>query len=188
MKYLTTLFILSTCIVGISQPVQDFSLVNIADGKNTSLYGFKNCQAVAVIFTSNECAFDIQYRERIKALNEQYKGTIQFLLINAHLDPKENAKAMAQKYSSWALPIPYLVDKEQLALECLGAKRSPEAFLLKRTGTDYSVVYQGAIDDNPLVNTDVNNSYLKNAIDQLLANAKIETKSSRPTGCLIRRK
>ena len=188
MKYIFLLLLLFFSATGISQSVQDFSLVNVADGKNISLYGFKNCQGVAAIFTSNECAFDIQYRERIKALNEQYKGTIQFLLINSHLDPKENAKAMAQKYSAWSLPIPYLADKEQTAMQCLGAKRSPEVFLLKRTDSNFNIIYQGAIDDNPLVNTDVNNSYLKIAIDQLLANARIETSTSRPTGCLIRRK
>ena len=58
---------------------------------------------------------------------------------------------MAQKFSSWSLPIPYLADKEQMAMQCLGAKRSPEVFLIKKTDTKYIIVYQGAIDDNPLV-------------------------------------
>lgn len=171
-----------------AQNVQDFSLLNIADGKTVSLSGFKNCEGIAAIFTSNECPFDDQYRERIKVLNEAYKGTIQFLLINAHLEPKENAKAMAQKFPSWSLLIPYLADKDQVAMGCLGASRSPEAFLLKKTETTFNIVYHGAIDDNALVKSDVNNSYLKIAIDQMLAGKKVETRTSRPAGCMIRKK
>jgi hypothetical protein len=188
MKYITGLLYLIINISGQSQNVQDFSLPNVADGKVISLNGFKTCQGVAVIFTSNECAFDAQYRERIKDLNEQYKGTIQFLLVNSHLEAKENAKAMAQKISSWSIPVPYLADKDQIAMECLGAKKSPEAFLIKKTNSENVIVYHGAIDDNPLIANDVNNSYLKIAIDQLLSSKKIEVGSSRAAGCTIRRK
>lgn len=188
MKYITVLLLLVVSISGRSQTVQDFKLTNVVDGKMVSLSGYKSCQGIAVIFTSNECPFDAQYRDRIKALNEQYKGAIQFLLVNSHLEARENNKAMAQKFSSWSIPVPYLADKDQTAMECLGASRSPEAFLIKKDGVNHTIVYQGAIDDNPLVPDDVNYSYLKMAIDQLIANKKIEIVSKRAAGCTIRKK
>ena len=188
MKYTTVLLLLVMSISGKSQTVQDFTLTNVVDGKAVSLSGFKNCQGIAVIFTSNECPFDVQYRDRIRELNEQYKGTIQFLLVNSHLEPRENNKAMAQKFSSWSIPVPYLADKDQTALDCLGASRSPEAFLIKKNGANHTIVYRGAIDDNPLVSGDVNNSFLKMAIDQLLANKPIEIGNKRAAGCTIRKK
>lgn len=188
MKYITALLLLAVSFSGLSQIVQDFTLTNVVDGKSVSLNGFKSCQGIAVIFTSNECPFDAQYRDRIKALNEQYKGSIQFLLVNSHLEARENNKAMAQKFSSWSIPVPYLADKEQTAMDCLGASRSPEAFLIKKDGANNTVVYQGAIDDNPLVPGDVNHSFLKMAIDQLLANKKIQIGSNRAAGCTIRKK
>lgn len=173
---------------GKSQIVQDFTLTNVMDGKTVSLSGFKSCQGIAVIFTSNECPFDAQYRDRIKALNEQYKDAIQFLLVNSHLETKENDKVMAQKFSSWSIPVPYLADKDQTAMDRLGASRSPEVFLIKKDGANNSIVYQGAIDDNPLVPSDVNHSFLRMAIDQLIANKKIEIVSNRAVGCTIRKK
>lgn len=188
MKYLISLLFLVISFTAQSQKVQDFSLINVADGKTVSLNGFKSCKGIVVIFTSNECPFDIQYRERIKELNDQYKGNIQFLLVNSHLESKENVKLMAQKYSGWSIPIPYLADKDQIAMGCLGAKKSPEAFLIKKNISENIVVYQGAIDDNPLISNDVNNSYLKIAIDQLLADQKIQLGTSRTAGCTIRSK
>lgn len=180
------LFLMSSS--GFAQTVQDFTLVNIADGKNVSLNGFTNCQGIAIIFTSNECPYDQQYRQRIKELNDKHKGIIQFLLINSHTEPKENTKAMAQKYPSWGLAIPYLADKDQIAMDCMGAKKSPEAFLLKKNGQNYTIVYRGSIDDNPLVTTDVNKAYLNMAIEQMLANKRIEIPENRAAGCTIRKK
>ena len=181
-------FLFLMCFPGFAQTVQDFTLVNIADGKNVSLNGFTNCQGIAVIFTSNECPYDQQYRQRIKDLNDKYKGIIQFLLINSHTDPKESVKAMTQKYSSWGLAIPYLSDKDQIAMNYLSAAKSPEAFLLKKNGQNYTVVYRGSIDDNPLVTTDVNKAYLNLAIEQMLANKRIEIPENRAAGCTIRKK
>jgi hypothetical protein len=188
MKKLFITILIASSGIAFCQPIQDFTLLNVADGKNVSLSGFTNCQGIAVIFTSNECAFDAQYRDRIKKLNDQYKGTIQFLLINSHVGAEENVKAMAQKFSGWGLSVPYLADKDQVAMDCLGAKKSPEVFLLKKNGSTGTVIYKGAIDDNPLVTTDVDNSYLKIAIDQFLANKKIEVPNNRAAGCTIRKK
>jgi len=172
----------------LAQTVQDFTLVNVVDGKNVSLNGFTSCKGIAIIFTSNECPYDQQYRQRIKELNDKYQGTIQFLLINSHTEPRENAKAMAQKFPVWGLTIPYLADKDQVAMECMGAKKSPEAFLLKKSGQNYTIMYQGSIDDNPLVTTDVDKAYLNIAIEQMLANKKIEIPDNRAPGCTIRKK
>ncbi len=188
MKKFKLALLLACSFSSYAQIVQDFTLVNVADGKNVSLNGFTTSVGIAIIFTSNECAYDSQYLERIKNLNDQYKGKIQFLLINSHIDPKEDSKSMMQRFQEWGLPIPYLADKAQVAVDRLGATKSPEAFLLKRNGTTNSIVYRGALDDNPLVPGDVRTYYLKIAIDQLLANKKIEVPRNRAVGCTIRRK
>lgn len=188
MKIFTLLYSSLISLSGLGQTVQDFTLTNVQDGKSVSLYSFQNCKGIAVIFTSNECPYDIKYMERIKMLNEQYKGSIQFVMINAHTEPRENEKAMTKKYAGWGIPVPYLADKDQVAMACLDAKKSPEVFLLKKDGDIFNVVYTGAIDDNPLVDTDVNNPYLKNAIDQLLKGDKVTVRSNRAAGCTIRKK
>jgi hypothetical protein len=95
---------------------------------------------------------------------------------------------MTRKGKQLGLAIPYLADKDQVLMEQLGASKSPQAFLLKNNGGKFTVVFSGAIDDNPQVETDIRHSYLQDAIDIMLTNQKIETPEVRPVGCIIRKK
>ena len=71
---------------------------------------------------------------------------------------------MAIHYSD--LPIPYLADKDQKAMEAFGARKSPEVFLLTTVNGKFNIVYSGAIDDNPQAASDVNQHFVKDAIDK----------------------
>jgi hypothetical protein len=187
MKTITTLtFVISAMAAFGQQPVNPFALTNVADGNRVSLDSIST--PVVVIFTSNECAFDNYYPTRIKLLIGLYTGKIQFLLINAHVEPGESSVNMAMKYKTWGLDAPYLADKDQLAMDILGARKSPEAFLLQKTGGHYVIVYKGLIDDNPQVPSDVKQNYLKDSIDKLLAGQKITIPEMRAIGCSIRRR
>jgi AhpC/TSA family len=189
MKYLTfiTCLIISFSTYG-QQPIHNFTLTNVVDGSTVSLDGYPSCTGLVAIFTSNECAFDNYYTSRIKSLTDRYAGKIQVILINSYLEPEESPEKMAAKYKGWNLHIPYLADKDQTAMDCMGAKKSPEAFLLKNIGNKYVLVYSGAIDDNAQVPSDVKENYLTNTIDKLIASQKIEVASVRAVGCSIRRK
>lgn len=184
--FTSILFLIS--VGAFSQAVPDFTLTNVSDGKKISLYSYQSCEGIVVLFTSNTCPYDGYYFERIKSLIDGYKGTIQFILVNSFIEANENMTAMKEKYNTWNLPVPYLADKDQQALDCLGAKKSPEVFLLKKSGKDYVIVYRGAIDNNPQVSADVDDSYLKKSIDALLAKQKMPVAETRPVGCTIRRK
>jgi len=171
-----------------AQPVPNFSLRNVADNSVISLEGYTSCAGVAVIFTSNECAYDDFYKTRIKALVDQYKNKVQFLLVNAHVDAEESVDAMKAEYASWNVSIPYLADKDQTVMQILGARRSPEVFLLKHNAGKYTLAYSGAIDDNPQMAADVKQHHLRTAIEQLLAGQAVEPAQVRPVGCTIRKK
>ncbi len=189
MKHLICIFMLSISFFAHGQqPVHNFTLTNVVDGSTVSLDGYPSCTGLVAIFTGNECAFDNYYTSRIKSLVDRYAGKIQFILINSHPEPEESAEKMAVEYKGWNLHIPYLADKDQTAMDCMGAKKSPEAFLLKNLGNKYVLVYSGAIDDNAQVPSDVKETYLVNSIDKLIAGQKIEVPSVRAVGCSIRRK
>lgn len=168
-------------------PVQTFTLNNV-DGGPVSLDSYSSVAGIAVIFTSNECAFDNYYTDRIRSFIEMYSGKIQFILINSYLEPGESAEKMAEKYKRWGFTVPYLVDKDQIAMNILGAKKSPEVFLLKNTAGKFMIVYQGALDDNPQMASDVKQNFIKIGIDKLLAGQKIEVPVMRAVGCSIRKK
>lgn len=167
-------------------PVANFKATNVATGSAVSLADYANQNGVVLLFTSNDCPFDAYYHTRIKTLIETYQGKINFVLINSYLEPEESEEAMKAAYANWKITVPYLADKEQAALRALGARKSPEAFVLKSSKAGMVIFYSGAIDDSPQTAAGVDESYLKNAIDALLAGAA-PVSPSRAVGCTIRR-
>ena len=168
------------------QVIQNFSLVNVVDEKSISLNQFNASRGIVILFSGNECPFDNYYKTRIKQLIDTYAGKVQFLLVNSYNDPQETVEKMAIHYTD--LDVPYLADKDQNVMKILGARKSPEVFLLKPVVGKFLIVYSGAIDDNPQVASDTKQNYLKDSIDKLLAGQTLEPVSNRAIGCTIRSK
>ncbi len=187
MKRFFLLIALALPVMAFSQqPVSSFTLFNVADGTEVTLSNFSI--PVVAIFISNTCAYDVSYMGRIRALVSQYEGRFQFLLINSNQDPTEADDQMVMKYKSWGINAPYLSDKNQAAMESLGAKKTPEAFLLQKNAGKFFVLYKGLIDDNAQVPSDVRQNYLRDSMEKLLAREKITVTEMRAVGCSIRRK
>ena len=171
-----------------AQEVTNFELVNVMDNKTVSLSDFASSPGVVLIFTSNSCPYDEYYRTRIAALARQYQGRVPLLLVNAHTEPEESMERMVEKGGQLKLSVPYLADKDQVLMRVLGVRKSPEAFLLRNNNGKFSVVYRGALDDNAQVEADVRHHHLRNAVDLMLKNAKVEPSLVRPVGCNVRTK
>ena len=185
-KYSLLLFLmLVVSIIQAQTEVKDFSLINVHSGQAVTLNQFSSHSGVAIIFYSNECPYDNYYKERIRSLVTSYGAKIQFLLVNPYQEPAESTDKMAIHYGD--LNIPYLADKDQIVMNNLGAKKSPEVFLLKNAGGKFSLYYSGAIDDNAQTEKDVTSHYLKSALDQLISN-QAAPESNRAVGCTIRKK
>lgn len=180
--------ILAMTVAAHGQQVPNFSLTNVMNGKPVSLDTYPSCTGLLIIFTSNTCAYDEYYRGRINKLSNDYQDKVPVLLVNPGTDPTESNDNMVKKARELGVTIPYLADKDQVLMQHLGATKSPQAFLLKNNGGTFSVVYRGAIDDNAQVEADIRHAYLKDAIDIMLTNQKIETPEVRPVGCTIRKK
>ena len=126
---------------------------------------FGSKKAVAVIFFCNGCPYSTFYLSRIKVLFNTYSDT-QFLLVNSSnsdFEPEESTNKMGSLLNENELNMPYLVDKDKIALGAFRAKKCPEVFVL--TAKDWKVVYQGAIDNNPQVEADVSEYYLKDVLN-----------------------
>ncbi len=187
MKKLLVVILLSAALLSNAQTeIKDFTLTNVKSGKAVSLANYKSSTGIAVVFTSHECPFDNYYKDRLKALVNSYSGKIQFLFINSNQEAEENAGQMAIHYSD--LDVPYLADKDQVAMGAFGARKSPEVFLLSTANGKFTVVYSGAIDDNPQAASDAKQNFLKDAFDTLIAGQKTEPATQRAVGCTIRRK
>ena len=65
-----------------------------------------------------------------------------------------------------------------------GAKTTPHIFMFN---SNYQLVYKGAIDDNYENINKVKDSYLKDAMEQLVKGKKIKVAETNPVGCSIKR-
>lgn len=184
-RFIFLLFLVSSATFG--QVVQNFSLTNVIDEKVISLESYSSYAGVVIIFTSNNCPYDGYYLNRIKTLAQTYQNKLPLLLVNAHQDDNESVDYMKKYAEQSILPMPYLADKEQKVLAILSPRKSPECFLLQQKGGKFSIVFRGAIDDNAQSPEDVNEFYLKDAMEKLLAKQKIEVPNVRPVGCSIQK-
>lgn len=198
MKLLTALLILlinlSISMQTIAQngkSISNFSLLNTVDNNQISLSNFQNKKGIVIIFTSNFCPYSKLYEDRIEALANEFSAKgVQFILINPNnpsASKDDSIEAMAKKAKEKGFRFPYLADKDQTVANSLGATKTPEVFLLKPTSNSFSIVYSGAIDDNPQVPGDVSKEFLKDAINSLLGGKTIAIASEKPTGCMIKK-
>lgn len=186
MKFIITLIVTLLATISYAQEVKNFTLINTKDGKEVSLSDFNSSKAVVIVFTSHECPFDNYYKGRLKDIIQSYAGRVQFLLINSNAEVQESMDQMAIHYTD--LQVPYLADKDQAVMTALGARKTPEVFLVSPAGGKFSLIYSGAIDDNPQTAKDVRQNFLKDAIEKVIAGQKIEIPTQRATGCTMRRK
>ncbi|MBM82887.1 MAG: hypothetical protein CMJ78_20180 [Planctomycetaceae bacterium] len=152
------------------------------DGKLHSLGDLKESKAVVVVFTCNHCPVAQAYEERLIQLTKEYKskGVTVVAISCSNLKP-DRLKAMKERAKKRGFNFAYLADPAQKWSFNYGATATPQAFLLDK---ERKIAYMGAIDDSMIVE-DVEEHYLKDAIDSLLAGKEIEITETRQFGCGI---
>lgn len=169
--------------------VADFSLKNI-DGSIVSLADFDTAKGFLVIFTCNTCPYAQAYEDRIIALDAKYKAKgIPVIAINPNnpeAKPGDSFAKMQERAKSKGFTFPYLLDEGQKVYPQFGATRTPHVFLLQKTDGGNVVRYIGAIDDNYQDASQVEEKFVENAIDALLAGKEIEVTTTKAIGCGIK--
>lgn len=172
--------------------VDNFTLVNTVDNQPVSLSSFSSKKGIVIIFTSDFCPYSKLYEARIDGLAQEFSNkNIQFILINPNnplVSQEDSVEKMAKNAQEKGYRFPYLADKEQKVANAFGATKTPEVYLLQPSGNRFNIVYSGAIDDNPQVDTDVDKHYLREAINSLLEGKPTSPKHQRPTGCMIKKR
>ena len=181
-----TLLLLGTVATGKARAqggtsVADFTLKTAANAA-VALKSYSGNKAVVVVFVNPACPFTRLYQSRLAALNSSYSSKgVQFLFINVPINLDAAATA------DGSLDLPTLTDDTQQVSSQLGVSKTSEAVVLVPSGGRFVVRYQGAIDDNPQVASGVQQRYLQQALDNLLAGRAAGVEGKRAAGCLIKR-
>ena len=169
--------------------VTDFKLKNI-DGKPVSLSDYPAAKGFIITFTCNHCPYAKAYEDRIIALNKKYanKG-YPVIAINpndASQYPEDNFDNMKLRAEEKKFTFPYLVDETQEVAKTFGAIKTPHIYVVQKEAKNLTVKYIGAIDDNWENPEIVNQKYVEDAVNALLANKEVEVKTTKAIGCSIK--
>jgi len=170
----------------IGSKAPDFILTAV-DGNKYSLNSFLDKEAVIVIFSCNHCPYVQAYEERIKNIQEAYgKKGVAVVAINSNEDinfPDDSFENMKKRAAERKFNFPYLRDEDQSVARAYDATHTPEIFLFDK---NRKLAFHGKIDDNWQYPEKVQNHYLKNALDELLAGKEISVPETFTIGCTIK--
>jgi hypothetical protein len=170
---------------------QNFSQLAATDAVSGSLKSLSNLakeKGVVLIFHDPSCPFAKLYESRIKALKTKFEAQgIGFALINPQAQNNESEQTRLRSYTDESgLNIPYLIDGEQEWIKLFQVSKIPEVILLVPGKTGLAVVYKGAIDNNPQLESAVTEKYLEMALIQVVRGEKPTVPQVRAVGCNIR--
>jgi peroxiredoxin len=138
--------------------------------------------ATVLVFFSSLCAVSNAYNDRLIRLQarEAARG-VPVLLVNANAN--ESAADLRKYQQAAGFPFPVYRDAGNVLADRLGARLTPEAYVLDRQGR---VRYRGAIDDAQ-TEARVTISSLAEAVDAVVAGRAVAMPEMKSFGCTIKR-
>ena len=167
-------------------PLGDIKMADIS-GKDISLNDAKGENGLLVIFSCNTCPWVIAWEDRYVELAETYKDKgVGIVAINSNETQFENVDSMEEMQAhakEQGYNFYYTMDNGSKLASEFGATRTPHIYLFDNKD---KLVYRGAIDDNARKPDKVENTYLADAIDNMLAGSAIDPAATKALGCAIK--
>lgn len=175
----------------VGDKAEDFKLQNV-DGSYVSLADFDDAKGYIVVFTCNGCPYAKAYQDRIIALDMKYKvkgyPVVAINPNNVDLKSDDSLEGMKKRAEEKGFTFHYLKDAKYEVYKTYGATRTPHIYLLQKESGDLVVKYIGTIDDNYQDAAAVQEAYLANAVDALIAGKDPNPSSTKAIGCTIKEK
>ncbi len=174
--------------IGAKLPKADIKMKDIS-GREFSLNDVKKSNGLLVMFSCNTCPYVKRNQDRTREICQfALKNNIGVILVNSNEAERtggDSYEAMQSygkgQHYSW----PYVVDKDNQIADAFAADRTPECYLFNK---DATLVYKGAIDDNPGSAEGVQTKYLHNAIGAMVSGKAVPVTTTASVGCGIKRK
>jgi len=138
---------------------------------------------VVLVFLGNHCPVVGQYDDRIIDFTNDYKGKGVKVVGVAVADMESDKLPAIREYAKKkGINYVYGHDESQEIGRAYGATNTPQFIVLDK---DRVVRYLGAMDDNAGDESSVKKTYLRDAVDAVLAGKTPEVEETRPVGCGI---
>lgn len=163
-------------------------LWNVVNNQHVNMNTLMQPSGLLVIFTCNTCPYVVKAQERTQEIIELARNlNYGIVFVNSNeaqrdkADSKEEMKAYAKKHHY----VNYLLDENNQLADSYGATKTPEVFLFNGART---LVYKGAMEDNPNNPAASEIIYLKDAMHAVIGGAEANPNSTKSIGCSIKRK
>jgi len=166
-------------MIAIGDRAPDFTLPD-SGGADVSLE-----MPAVVVFTCNHCPYALAWHDRVAAAARDY-ADVHFYAINpndAQRYPRDSLDAMRERVEregGW--PMPYLRDESQEVARAYGAETTPDVFVFDAEGV---LRYRGAPDPDHR-DPSLNASWLREALDSVLAGEEVARPETDPVGCSVK--
>jgi hypothetical protein len=186
--FVSLLLLLGLSSTSYSQNFSQLAATDAVSGSPKTLTGLAKEIGVLLIFHDPSCPFAKLYESRIKALKTKFEAQgIGFALINPQAQNNESELTRFRAYiDESGLNMAYLIDEKQEWAKLFQVSKIPESILLMPGKTGLEVVYKGAIDNNPQLESAVTEKYLEMALTQMVRGEKPAVPQVRAVGCNIR--
>ena len=161
-----------------------YSLENL-DGRTVDFVRFKEHKATVFITLSPDCPLCQKYSLSFRELDSTFTNE-NIAIIGVFPGDYYSLEEMKDYVYDYEIPFECVRDPQMLFTKRLGAEVTPEVFVFS---PDEELVYSGAIDNWAVTvrkhRQVVNEFYLRDAVQSVLAETKLKTKRTEPVGCLI---
>lgn len=145
-----------------------------------------DAQVVVLFFTANGCPVARQSISRLKQIQEDFaeRGARVWMINSNTADDRASIRKEAEEFNLGFLPV--LIDETQGVAAMLGVQRTGTAICIETK--NFSVIYQGAIDDQMVEGTQKpapTQQYLRDALSQHFAGQPVANARTTARGCLI---
>jgi hypothetical protein len=169
--------------LGIGRMIRDLKFQPL-HGEAFQLSSLSDARAVAILFTSSTCPISKKYGSSLAALEKKFAAEgVRFILVNPIASDKTTE--MEEFIAAHGLKSPYVHDVSGAISKALSARSTAEAFVLDAHRT---LLYRGAVDDQYGVGFSKETaaaSYLADALQQALANKKVDVAATTAPGCIL---
>jgi len=156
------------------------------DGADHSLDDYRDAKLLALVQYCNHCPYVLAWEGRLMALAGDYADRgVRVVAVNSNdaaRYPEDSFERMKERAEELDFPFDYLFDASQTLARALGAERTPEVFLFDE---ERRLRYHGAIDDSR-DEAAVATSYLREAVDALLAGDQPPVTETESVGCTVK--
>ena len=184
----------TTLSIGAAAP--SFSLKGV-DSKTYTLASFNKYNILVIIFTCNHCPTAQAYEDRLIQMTKEYSSKNVAIVAVSPNDPSsvrldelgytdlsDTFAEMKQRAAEKKFNFPYLYDGATQAMaKAYGPATTPHVFIFDKQRI---LRYQGRIDDVEKPTKTPNTFDTRNAIEELLQNKEVTTKTTKVFGCSIK--